>query len=248
MKNSGEAKLLLVMGLFVLLGGGALVWMNRAPGTGGGPNPSPTAAPTPAPIAWDDAKFRLVFDGARHVRGPENAPFSAVEFADFECASCRKAYNQGWKKLEESGRVRFAFHHFPWPYHTNAVPAALATEAAHEQGKFWEMYDALFDKDEVELSDAYITEQAKKVGLDMARFDKAREGAALMKWIEADKALGEKVGVASTPTIVFRDNKTGQYFQAVGATELKAAMERILGTQAAAPSPAASTPTPTATP
>lgn len=248
MKNSGEAKLLLIMAAFVVLGGGALVWMNHG---GGAETPSASQSPgaTPPAVVWDDAKFKQIADGAKHTEGPADAPFTLVEFADFECPSCRKTFNDSIKKIEKSGRIRLVFHHFPWPYHTNAVPAALAVEAASDQGKFWPMYDALFQNEEAELTDTYISNLAKGVGVDMAKFDKDRStNHALMSRIDDDKALGQKLGVNSTPTIVIRDNKTGTLASAAGAAEFARFVPWILGQSATPPPAAAPTPAPGAPP
>ena len=99
----------------------------------------PTAATPPAGA-----------EGARNLKGPPsrgeaNAPVTLVEYSDFECAYCRAAQAVVKEVLQENAAtVRRVFRHFPLPNHANARAAALAAEAARQQGKFWEMHDRLF--------------------------------------------------------------------------------------------------------
>ena len=225
MKIAGETKLLLIMGAFVLLGGGTLVGLNMA-SNGAIKSPLlPTPPPTPAPVDWTPDKFDEITKNARHVRGDANAPLTIVEFADFECPSCRRAYNSTISKWEKENRpVRFVFHHYPFPQmHPRALPAALAAEAAGKQGKFWPMYDALFTGEETQLTDDYILKSAQKIGLDAAQFQKDwRNETELKPLVTADQDLGNKFGVHSTPTFIVRD-KTGTQ-TLVGSTQLEAFM------------------------
>ena len=227
MKIAGEAKLLLIMGALVLAGVGTLAGINML-GNGAVKIPLvPTPAPTPTPVAWTPEKFDALVKNAAHVRGDANAPLTVVEFADFECPSCRHAYNLTLSKWEKEKRpVRIVFHHFPLPsVHPRALPAAYAAEAAGRQAKFWPMYDALFTGEETELTDDYILESANKIGLDMPQFQKDwRNEAALKPLVDADQALGTANGVTSTPTFMVKD-KTGKIQTLVGSTQLAAFSE-----------------------
>lgn len=245
MKNSGEARLLLILAAFVLLGFGAVTLLNRTSGSLPIPIPGASASATPPPVpTWDDKKWKAVTGSDVPVEGPANAPFTVVEFADFECPSCRKAYNDGLKKIERSGQIRLYFHHFPWPYHTNAMPAALAAEAARKQGKFWPMYDALFNKEDIELNDFYLTNTAKEVGLNSAQFEKDRGNVLLQAQIADDRKIGENMGVLSTPTIAVRDNRAGKYYTFVGADDFIKQIPFLLG-KSPTPAPSGSPSAPT---
>lgn len=217
MKASGETKLLLILGLIVLIGGGALIAMNR------GPLPSiPGTEATPPPLPnLGAAEFEAILKEARHLKGDPNAKITVVEFADFECPSCRKAYNEFLKGKKYP--VRFAFRHYPLPMHSHAVPAALATEAAERQGKFWEMYEALFEGTETELTDDYIRKQAEKIGLDLARFDRDIKDPALNTLVKADSEAAHEYNIEMTPTFLVRDAE-GKIHQDTGAFGL----ERLL--------------------
>src|ERR1700751_2419207 len=108
---------------------------------------------------------------ADHVIGAPHAVATVVEYGDFECPNCKQAQPAVKMLLERfSGRVRFAFRHFPLEeVHPHALSAAQATESAGGQGKFWEMHDLLFANQE-HLRATDLRRYAERLGLDMARF------------------------------------------------------------------------------
>jgi protein-disulfide isomerase len=213
MKSSGEAKLLIILGIIVLLGGGVLVGMNSI-----GPKP-PAPRPTPRPFEMTAEKFDKLLKTTRHIEGDPKAPVTIVEFADFECPSCRRAYNNFLKHIIENKKARVAFFHYPFPdMHPNAIPAAMASEAAAKQGKFWEMYAVLFEGEMNELTPEYVTAQAESIGLDMKKFDADRKDAKLRELIKSDQSLAGEYLVDMTPTFFVRD-KEGKFHRAVGGED-----------------------------
>jgi len=86
----------------------------------------------------------------------------------------------------------------PLSFHPNAMPAAMAAMAANDQGKFWDMHDKIFANQQKMSRDQYIA-YAKDLKLDMAKFTKALDDAALKARIEADMADAGKLGVSGTP-------------------------------------------------
>ena len=89
--------------------------------------------------------------GARdHAQGPANAPVTLVEYGDYQCPHCGRAYPIVKAVQKQMGqRLRFVFRNFPIAeIHPNATDAAEAAEAAGEQGRFWEMHDAIFENQE----------------------------------------------------------------------------------------------------
>lgn len=153
-----------------------------------------TAAPVP-PVAADD-----------HVKGAASSSVVLVEYLDFECPSCG-AYYPIVKRLEaEYGdRVTFVTRHFPLPGHRNGLPAARAAEAAARQGKFWEMHNLLFARQDAwggkaaatpEVFEGYATE----LGLDLAQFRADVASAEVEARIERDIREGRQIGVSGTPT------------------------------------------------
>lgn len=134
-------------------------------------------------------------------KGNPAAPVLLVEFADFQCPACRAArpiVEEALKKHE--GQTRLVFKHFPLSIHQFAEKAARGARAAQAQGKFWEMYAALFDNQE-RLSPAVVEELAKGLGLDMAKFGKDAESEAMADAVTRDRKLGERLDIQSTPTL-----------------------------------------------
>jgi len=86
----------------------------------------------------------------------------------------------------------------PLSFHPNAMPAAMAAMAANEQGKFWDMHDKIFANQQKMSRDQYIA-YAKELKLDVAKFTKSLDDAALKAHIEADMADAGKLGVSGTP-------------------------------------------------
>lgn len=127
------------------------------------------------------------------------------------------------------------FKHFPLSFHKQAMPAALATYAAQEQGKFWE-YSELVFKNMRNLTDENFVKWAEELGLDVAKFKASYEGKAGQATIDADMALAKKVGVRGTPTIFVN----GRRYQ--GPRDPKGMIgvidTQILGKKPAAPVPA----------
>jgi protein-disulfide isomerase len=137
-----------------------------------------------------------------HVLGNPDAPVTVLEYGDFECPYCAAAAPVLRRLVEESqGRLRLVFRHFPVASaHPHALTAALAAEAAGEQGGFWPMHDLLFARQD-RLDDAALRAYADELGLDGG----AVVGEAAQRFadkVEADFAAGLEDEVAGTPTVV----------------------------------------------
>ena len=153
------------------------------------------------PIVIDALKPRDIDITGRPVYGSERAPVTVVVFADFQCPHCRAEAPVLRKAVDQfRGRAKLVYKHFTITGHDRAKVAAIATEAAHEQGKFWEMHDLVFENQN-DLSDANIYKWAEQIGLDMAKFKEsftANKGKAV---VEKDKADGEELGIQGTPAV-----------------------------------------------
>ena len=137
-----------------------------------------------------------------HVRGAEDASV-ILEYGDYECPYSRQAFRSIERvERELSGRVRFAFRHFPLTeIHPHALAASVAAEAASRQGRFWEMHDLLFHRQKA-LEDDDLRTYATEIGLDVPRFDHDRAGDEVMARIARDIRSGEASGVVrGTPTL-----------------------------------------------
>jgi protein-disulfide isomerase len=179
----------------------------------------PAAAPLPGgraavPVRADDP-----------AKGKASAPVTMVLFSDFQCPFCARA-TPAVADVERSypDDVRIVWKHFPLPFHPNAMPAALAAEAARQQGgapKFWAMHDKLF-ANQAALSDATYQAYARELGLDLARFKRDLADPKLKARVEEDMKLAQQLGVNGTPTFIVNGERV------VGANGLKPAVERVL--------------------
>lgn len=143
-------------------------------------------------------------------KGQADAPVTVVVFGDFQCPSCRVAFQQIEGGVDqtyvETGKVKFVFHDFLLPMHPNAIPAALAARAAGAQGQFWQMHDVLYarqtewenDRDVVKRFKSYAVE----LGLDTAAFNRSLDGKEYAAAITAAVDAGTKQGINATPTYV----------------------------------------------
>ena len=135
------------------------------------------------------------------IRGSVMAPVTIVEFSDFQCPFCGRAHVPLKRIVDEfPGQVRVVFRHYPLGFHEHAGNAAVAAEAAGAQGKFWEMHDQLFEH-QAALEPSDILEYARGIGLDMERFQADFESEELRARVERSRAIGQNVGVDSTPSI-----------------------------------------------
>jgi len=138
---------------------------------------------------------------ADHRLGSDSAPVTLVEYGDYECPHCGRAYPivHGIRKLM-GRRLRFVFRHFPLAtIHPHAQHAAEAAEAAASQGKFWEMHDAIFEDQEA-LEDADLVLRAETLGLDAARVAQELLTGVHTDRVRRDFLSGVRSGVNGTPT------------------------------------------------
>ena len=153
-----------------------------------------------------------------------------VEFLDFECEGCRAAYPAVEQlRKEYDGRVTFIARYFPLPGHKNGVPAAIAVEAAAQQGKFEAMYHKMYETqpewgESQDSKAAVFRGFAEELGLDLAAFDKAVADPATAARVAKDHAEGEALGVQSTPTFFLNGEKITPESLADLKAELDAAL------------------------
>ncbi len=145
------------------------------------------------PVIRDDENFR----------GPKDAPITLVEYSDFECPFCSRAYQTVNQLLEKYGdNIRFTYKHLPLSFHPNAMKAAQYYEALRLQSgeKAWKFHDELLlNLQKVRNGEKYFKEVAKKVGANMSKLAKDVESEAVKSRIEADVKEAEKFGFRGTP-------------------------------------------------
>jgi protein-disulfide isomerase len=145
-------------------------------------------------------------DTADHILGSIHAPVTVVEYGDFECPNCKQAAPAVKLLLERfTGRVRFAFRHFPLEgVHPHALLAAEAAECAGGQGKFWQMHDLLFENQE-HLKLKQLHGYAERLGLDMARFTAEMDDHVYLQRVREHIESGDSSGVRATPGFFVND-------------------------------------------
>jgi protein-disulfide isomerase len=151
-------------------------------------------------------KLPVPINDSDHMRGPADAPITVVKYGDFECMVCAGAYRALKKmtpKLER--KVRLVFRHFPLlRVHPRALRAAEAAEAAAAQGRFWEMYDQLFQNAD-KLEDKHLRKYARKIGLELDRFDQELADNTYADRIQRDVQQNVISGITGTPTFYIND-------------------------------------------
>jgi protein-disulfide isomerase len=197
----GEAKGLIITGLvtvLILVGGIFLVSKNSN---------SPASTPKPVnPALLIKADSHQTATASAEVKSlPAGRQVTIVEFGDYQCPACGAAYPATKEVLKNYGdKINFVFRNFPLPQHKNAQISAEAAEAANAQGKFWQMYDKLYEtqKDWGESDkplDKFLV-YAKDLGLDVNKFKADVTGNKYKSLIDNDTADGTALNVNATPT------------------------------------------------
>jgi len=151
----------------------------------------------------DDEIARLTMPvGKRdHAQGPADAPVTLVEYGDYECPHCGRAYPIVKEVQRRLGsKLRFVFRNFPLKEsHPHAQHAAEAAEAAATHGRFWEMHDILFEHQPA-LDDSHLSGYAASLGLDARTFAQELRAHKHQARVREDFMSGVRSGVNGTPT------------------------------------------------
>ena len=153
-------------------------------------------------------QLRPAVSAIDHAAGDANAPIEIVEYGDYQCPHCGRAHPIVKQLQKELGNeLRFVFRNFPLDQiHPQAFTAAVATEAAARQGKFWEMHDIIFENQE-RLAAEDIFSYAKQIGIDLEKFAADIQLTELSDKVEADFESGLRSGVNATPSFFVNGQK-----------------------------------------
>jgi protein-disulfide isomerase len=165
-------------------------------------------------------RYEVKTEGSPVLGSPE-AVVEIVEFSDFQCPFCSRVTPTLKQVQKDYGdRVRIVFKHLPLGMHPKAPDAHAAAEAAHRQGKFWEMHDAIFANQQQMAPEKYV-EYATQLGLDLERFKKDVADPAVRQRVEGDAEEAARLNVRGTPGFFIN----GRYLS--GAQPLSAFKQRI---------------------
>lgn len=206
MKLTGESKVLLgILVATVAIIGGAAYFFSKP-------------SPPPKPVAREE----LVAPDSFTI-GNASASAYLVEFSDFQCPACR-AFAPIVDELvtKHSEKLLFVYRHFPLSQHAFAKPAAMAAEAAGEQGKFWEMSKLLFDNQD-RFSPGLWGMVADNLSLDRITFDAALNSSALKEKVDRDETAAIRLGLTGTPTFFLN----GVRLTVTDPADLKKAVEEV---------------------
>ena len=164
-----------------------------------------------------------------HIRGPDDAPVTLLEYGDFECPYCGQAESVIRELLAAHGDdVRYVWRHLPLnDVHPTAQLAAEASEAAAAQGRFWDMYDVLLAH-QGEFSPRDLNRYAEQLGLDAELFRDELRRREYASRVSEDVASADESGVSGTPTFFINGRRHyGVYdidtlTEAVGAAKRRA--------------------------
>ncbi len=154
-------------------------------------------------------------------KGNPKAKVVIVEFACFQCPFCAHLAPQLKQFHKRFGdKIVHYFKFFPVRSHKRGVASSLAGVSAYRQGKFWPLHDLMF-ANRADLDDDDLLAYAKKVGLDVAKFQSKLKDSTTMRYIEKDKLEGMRVGVEGTPSFFIN----GKLY--TGANDLQEIADRI---------------------
>ena len=132
-------------------------------------------------------------------KGPETAPITIIQFAEYQCPYCGKAGESVEQVMKEyEGKVKMVFRDFPLSFHDRAIPAAVAANCAGEQGKYWEMHDQMMANQRA-LSEDDIKGYATNIGLDLSKLETCRADPKHVAEVQKDMEDGSAAGVSGTP-------------------------------------------------
>lgn len=148
----------------------------------------------------------------QHVKGNADSNIVLVEYSDFQCPACAAAQPAVAQVLEQYGdSIRFEYKHFPLPIHPFAIDAALAAEAAGQQGKFFEYHDLLFANQQTWSQSvaprSLFLQYAEELELDMNLFRRHISSSVLRDHIQSQFTEGREAEVTGTPTFFLNGQK-----------------------------------------
>lgn len=191
--------LVAIIGLMAVVG--LYVWKNYEIRFDDEPKSAQTETKKETPKTQTPKKVEIEITDDDHTRGATDAKVTIVEFSDIQCPYSLKFHNAMQQALDGYGsKVQWVYKHFPLDsIHPFARRAALASECAGDQGKFWEYLDNLF-ANQKDIDGEYLLTSAESLGLDKKQFSECLDSGKYANKVNADYALAGELGVMVTPT------------------------------------------------
>jgi protein-disulfide isomerase len=189
------------------------------------PNLAPTTDPSQLPIPIPISIQNLSLGDAPFL-GHANAEVSLVEYSDFQCPFCESFFSNALPQIKteyiDTGKIKLVYKQFPLDFHQNAKPAAIASECANEQDKFWQYHDMLFSNQSSwegltgnQTRMTFIS-YATNLGLNTESFEECYDAKKYEDKINNDMSQGSVIGVTGTPSF-FVGNDEKNYTSIEGA-------------------------------
>lgn len=170
-------------------------------------------------------------------KGPVDAPILITEFSDFQCPACQQVVGplQQIQKLYP-GKVRVSFSHMPWGFHEWALNAAVASECAGKQGKFWPFHDLLFGKQRAwslaktaKANKDDLTRYAETLELSMDEWNKCFDDPSIPKAVAAELKKNKDAWIKSTPTLVINGKRFvgSRQLRTVGLNHIETELAKV---------------------
>ena len=146
--------------------------------------------------------------------GPADAPLTVIEFTDLQCPYCARFAIETFPRLRreyiDTGKLRYVSLDLPLRMHPQALPAAVASRCAGEQGRYWEYRAALFAARD-ELPNEPYERIAGKLGLDVGKLTACRRDPRQARAVRADLRRAEMNGIDGTPTFIIGREVNGRF-------------------------------------
>lgn len=222
--ESTQDKVIIVLGLALVVGAfflgnfyGQLSTLrsggNSLAGSPIAPGQDDQFAPEAPQGPLTDEQWQAVLSDPAAVKGDANAPVTIVEFTDYQCPFCKRHFDETAGLIDsnyiDSGQVRLLVRDLPLPFHDVAPLAAQAARCAGDQDRYWDMYELLFDNQQVWSSGDATSEfksYAGQIGLNQGTFDSCLDSGQYADAVDADLALASQVGASGTPTFFINGN------------------------------------------
>jgi protein-disulfide isomerase len=159
----------------------------------------------------------LIQQGSPYLGDPSTAPITIIDFSDFQCYLCAR-YVKATEPLIrdtyiETGKVVLVFKHLP-NRGFDSLGASIAAQCTHEQGKFWEFHNILYENQKP-IDSGWVNQEnlkkfaAKLKGLDIEKFNECLDNQKYKEFVERDIDLGSSFGFQDTPSFVIVNSKDG---------------------------------------